>query len=136
VVTLHFVSQEAYSVNSGKYYGLAAAIGKIGAYSGGWAFAKVTETYAADPVKANAVCFYIGASLCFLSAVIGLLLPDISQDVIAEEDIRFRAFLTANGYDTSLMGIHPNDLSHESVPEKHGKLDDSPTVQAVDAPKE
>lgn len=49
--------------------------------------------------------FYVSSSLCFLSALIALfLLPDIGQDTIVEEDIKFRAYLEENGFDTSTMG--------------------------------
>ena len=34
-----------------------------------------------------------------------LLLPHIGQDTIDQEDIKFREYLTANGYDTSMMGL-------------------------------
>jgi hypothetical protein len=34
-----------------------------------------------------------------------LLLPHIGQDTIDQEDLRFREYLLANGYDTSKMGL-------------------------------
>jgi hypothetical protein len=34
-----------------------------------------------------------------------LFLPNISQDTIEEEDIKFKEYLEANGYDTSRMGL-------------------------------
>ena len=34
-----------------------------------------------------------------------LLLPHIGQDTIDQEDIVFREYLLANGYDTSKMGL-------------------------------
>lgn len=34
-----------------------------------------------------------------------LLLPHIGQDTIDQEDIKFREYLAANGYDTSKMGL-------------------------------
>ena len=34
-----------------------------------------------------------------------MLLPHIGQDTIDQEDIKFREYLAANGYDTSKMGL-------------------------------
>lgn len=34
-----------------------------------------------------------------------MLLPHIGQDTIDQEDVSFREYLTANGYDTSKMGL-------------------------------
>ncbi|KAK5087342.1 glycerophosphoinositol permease [Exophiala xenobiotica] len=73
----------------GQYYGIAAAMGKIGAFVD----------------KNIQYPFYVSSSLCFLSAAIALfLLPNIGQDTIEEEDIRFREYLEQNGYDTTTMG--------------------------------
>ncbi len=38
-----------------------------------------------------------------------LALPDIGQDTIAEEDVRFRTFLEKEGWDTGAMGIGNGD---------------------------
>ena len=58
-----------------------------------------------NTTKAGQYPFFVSSSLCFLSAMIALfLLPDIGQDTIEEEDIKFRAYLEDNGFDTSTMG--------------------------------
>jgi hypothetical protein len=62
-------------------------------------------------VKGGQYQFYVGSGLALFSAVLAFLLPDISQDVVAEEDIRFRAFLAERGYDTGLMGHRVDDAS-------------------------
>ena len=40
-----------------------------------------------------------------------LLLPHIGQDTIDQEDVKFREYLTANGYDTSNMGLQSGDAT-------------------------
>lgn len=51
-------------------------------------------------------------------AVVGL--PHIGQDTIDYEDVRFREYLTAHGYDTSQMGIkNLEDSSAEDVTYDH-----------------
>jgi hypothetical protein len=40
-------------------------------------------------------------------AIFGL--PNITQDAIDYEDVRFREYLVANGYDTSKMGLERID---------------------------
>jgi hypothetical protein len=43
-----------------------------------------------------------------------LLLPHIGQDTIDQEDIKFREYLLANGYDTSKMGLESaNSISSD-----------------------
>ena len=57
-----------------------------------------------DLIKQGQYPFYVSCSLCFLSAGLVYLLPHIGQDTIEEEDIKFRAYLEENGYDTSTLG--------------------------------
>jgi hypothetical protein len=52
------------------------------------------------------VPFYFSAGMCYLSAIIALTcLPNINQNFIEEEDIKFKAYLQEKGYDISTMGI-------------------------------
>jgi len=89
---------------SGKYYGLAAAVGKIGAYVGSWVFPEIGKLAGTDETKAGQYQFYVGASLSIFAAFLACFLPELHQDVVADEDTRFRAYLRENGYDTGLMG--------------------------------
>lgn len=89
----------------GQYYGVAAAVGKIGAFVGAYIFPLIMDAGGNDTIKQGQYPFYVSSALCFLSAIITLtLLPHIGQDTIEEEDIKFRAYLEANGYDTSTLG--------------------------------
>ncbi|KAF2767264.1 MFS phospholipid transporter Git1 [Teratosphaeria nubilosa] len=93
----------------GKYYGICAAIGKIGAFVGSKTLILLYNNYynAGHTVKAGQIPFFISSALCVVSAGLALfLLPHIGQDTIDEEDAKFRAYLEQNGYDTNQMGIH------------------------------
>jgi hypothetical protein len=95
----------------------------MGAFTGTFAFGLIAEDpkYADTPIKANQVQFYLGSGLCILSAVLALLLPNISQDVVAEEDARFRRFLEEQGYDTSTMGVAGANSSGDIVRDPDSK---------------
>lgn len=89
----------------GQYYGIAAAMGKVGAFVGTYLFPLIVEAAGDDEVKAGQDPFYVSSSLCIFSAFLALfLLPHIGQDTIEEEDIKFRAYLERNGFDTNTMG--------------------------------
>ncbi|TQN64194.1 Glycerophosphocholine permease GIT4 [Colletotrichum shisoi] len=90
----------------GKYYGVAAAIGKIGAFVGTWVFPYIQAAAGDDAVASAQYPFWVSSSLCVLSAALAIFcLPHIGQDTIAIEDARYRAYLEANGYDTRQLGL-------------------------------
>lgn len=89
----------------GRYYGIAAAVGKIGAYAGVNVFPYIEAAGGSDAVKSAQYPFWVAASLCVLSVIIAFfLIPNIEQDTIQQEDQRFRAYLESHGWDTSLLG--------------------------------
>ncbi|KAF2453840.1 major facilitator superfamily domain-containing protein [Lineolata rhizophorae] len=89
----------------GQYYGIAAAIGKVGAFVGSWLL-PVIQNNAPNETRAGQDPFFVGSSLAIFSGCLALfLLPEIGQDTIEAEDVRFREYLERNGYDTSAMGI-------------------------------
>jgi MFS family permease len=109
----------------GKYYGIAAAWGKIGAFIGTKTLVLLYNNYydAGKTIKAVQYPFFIAASLCVFSSMLALfLLPHIGQDTIEEEDAKFRVYLEQNGYDTSRMGLEPSE-STENIVEKGDALD-------------
>ncbi|KAK3381617.1 major facilitator superfamily domain-containing protein [Podospora didyma] len=90
----------------GQYYGIAAAIGKIGAFVGTWVFPYIIAAAGDSDTLSAQYPFWVSSSLCILSAALVLLfIPHIGQDTIADEDIRFRGFLEENGYDTRQLGL-------------------------------
>lgn len=98
----------------GQYYGIAAAIGKIGAFVGDQVLAILYDRYKdTDIVKAGQYPFFVSSALCILSAFIAFfLLPNIGQDTIDEEDQKFRAYLAEHGYDISQMGVQQESADH------------------------
>ena len=58
----------------GQYYGIAAAIGKIGAFVGTWVFPAIQSKYAnnANPDLQLQVPFYISSALCLFSACLAI----------------------------------------------------------------
>jgi hypothetical protein len=94
---------------------LAAAFGKLGAFVGSYVFPEIAKAGHGDTIKGGQYQFYVGSALALFSAGLALLLPDLDQEVIAEEDIRFRAFLTEHGYDTTVMGLKLDDASSQEA---------------------
>lgn len=99
----------------GRYYGIAAAVGKIGAFVGTYVFPSIQDAGGDDPVKRNQYPFFVAGSLCILSAAIALFgLPNVGQDTIAHEDISFREYLEAKGWDTNQLGVAPSEPEVEA----------------------
>jgi MFS family permease len=89
----------------GKYYAIAAAMGKVGGFIGNYVFPHIIAAGgSADSVRGGQYPFFVASSLCLFSACIVWLLPRIDQDTIELEDKRFREYLVANGWDISQMG--------------------------------
>ncbi|KAK3655965.1 glycerophosphoinositol permease [Elasticomyces elasticus] len=89
----------------GQYYAIAAATGKIGAFVGGYVFPVIeADGGGADTLHGGQYPFYVASALCFFSAFLVFWLPQINQDTIQTEDVRFREYLVANGYDITGMG--------------------------------
>lgn len=108
----------------GKYYGIAAAFGKVGAFVGSKTLIILYNQYAADqPIKAGQYPFFIASSLCIFSAALALFaLPHISQDSIEEEDARFRIYLESHGYDISTMGLFGRESTEQIVHQSEDKV--------------
>jgi MFS family permease len=92
----------------GQYYGTAAAVGKIGAFVGTYVFPYIAGAGGSDSNKQYQYPFYVAGCLCFVSAALAyFFLPNVGQDTITHEDIEFRAYLEANGWDTTQLGLKP-----------------------------
>lgn len=91
----------------GQYYGIAAAVGKVGAFVGTWAFPPIIDAFGGDTTtRGNTGPFWIGSGVALLSAaIIFFFVKPLTADGMAKEDEEFRAYLEAHGYDTSQMGI-------------------------------
>jgi len=88
----------------GQYYAIAAAIGKVGAFVGTYIF-KDIEKLGGDANTTAQIPFYFSSSFCILTCVLALCLPHVGQDTITTEDIKFREYLEAEGWDTNQLGL-------------------------------
>ncbi|PSN75224.1 MFS general substrate transporter [Corynespora cassiicola Philippines] len=112
--------------HSCQYYGIAAAIGKIGAFAGSYALDAIQKAAGKDKVAAGRNPFFVASALAFLAAGLVFLLPHIGQDTIDKEDINFRDYLASHGYDTGKMGLQdvgmgvsePHDVAASSDKER------------------
>ncbi|KAJ7454738.1 metabolite transporter [Mycena latifolia] len=102
----------------GQFYGMAAAIGKVGAFVGTWAFPPMIDAFGKnDPDKGNTGPFWVGSGLAILSAIVTyFFIAPLDHDGMAKEDIIFREYLEAHGFDTSGMGFI-DESPTSSVPE-------------------
>ncbi|KAF3917136.1 hypothetical protein ABW20_dc0108134 [Dactylellina cionopaga] len=91
----------------GQFYGIAAAVGKVGAFVGAYVFPIIIKNAGGSKtVKGNQAPFWVSSALCLFSAALAwFCLPNVGQDTITEEDVVFREYLSANGFDISQMGV-------------------------------
>lgn len=107
----------------GQYYGIAAAVGKIGAFVGSYVF-PVIYADGSTATKGGQFEFLTGSILAMFSGFLALtFLPEVGQDTIEIEDVKFREYLTSHGYDTSKLGLEDSSIENiveqgESVGEK------------------
>jgi len=103
----------------GQFYGIAAAIGKVGAFVGTWAFPPMIDAFSKHGAdKGNTGPFWVGSGLAILSALVTFFfISPLSADGMAKEDEIFREYLEANGFDTSVMGFAEVDSQTSSTPE-------------------
>ncbi|WFD34071.1 hypothetical protein MCUN1_000903 [Malassezia cuniculi] len=91
----------------GTFYGIAAAIGKVGAFSGSYAYPAIQDDFGgSDTTMGNAGLFYIAGALAFFAcALVFLFVPEVRADGMREEDEKFMLYLHEHGYDMSNVGL-------------------------------
>ncbi|KLU89236.1 MFS phospholipid transporter Git1 [Magnaporthiopsis poae ATCC 64411] len=116
----------------GQYYGIAAAIGKIGAFVGTYVYPYI-EAAGGDSKTASAQYpFYVSSSLCVVSAALALFcLPNVGQDTITYEDARFRQYLESHGYDTRQLGLKKGESLDDVAPHEDGDATAAPAGAVV-----
>ncbi|KAA8904621.1 hypothetical protein TRICI_005427 [Trichomonascus ciferrii] len=95
----------------GQYYGIAAALGKVGAFVGTYVFPIIVKNAGGSETTAgNQAPFWVASSLCLFSAFLGLFfLPSLTQDAVNLEDIKFKRYLSDHGFDITQIGDHDSD---------------------------
>jgi MFS family permease len=96
----------------GQYYGIAAAIGKVGAFVGTYIFTPLTREHG---VKS---AWWLGSSLGLFSAVLALfLIPSVDQSAMQSEDAKFMEYLASTGFDITQLGMDVVDSEESSAVE-------------------
>ncbi|OJA16409.1 hypothetical protein AZE42_05503 [Rhizopogon vesiculosus] len=117
----------------GQYYGIAAAVGKVGAFIGTWVFPLIVDDFGgSSSVKGNTGPFWIASGLAILSAlIVFFLIKPLSHDGMKEEDAKFRAYLEENGFDVSSMGLTEAETASTYEKGEKGEEVDSAVKVAV-----
>jgi len=118
----------------GQYYGIAAAVGKVGAFVGDWAFPQMIIDFGGDDsTKGNTGPFWVGSALAILSAsIIFFMVRPLDHDGMVKEDAEFRQYLEDNGFDTSFMGLRDAEIeTTSSEPEKDYTEDEKSAKSAA-----
>lgn len=90
-----------------------------GAFVGTYIFPFIEDAGKTDTQSAQ-YPFWVSSSLAIFAGIIALTcLPNVGQDTIAREDIRFREYLERNGWDTSRMGLVEYDRERTSAEMAH-----------------
>lgn len=99
----------------GHYYGIAAAVGKVGAFVGSWVFPEIIKNAGGSSTTSGLQApYWVASSLCCFSAFLALFfLPAVDQDANAKEDELFLEYLRSTGYDVSLLGHHADSEDYE-----------------------
>ncbi|KAF9038118.1 putative metabolite transporter [Panaeolus papilionaceus] len=119
--TIILASKTSSTAIRGQFYGIAAALGKLGAFVGTWAFPPMIQAFGgSQSERGNTGPFWVGSGLAILSACVVFFLKPLDTDGMALEDQKFREYLEANGYDTAAMGLRDGEGYSEegSVDEK------------------
>ena len=114
----------------GQFYGIAAAIGKIGAFGGTYAFPVLQAHW--EDADGNATDnryytapFYLGTSLAVVSLIlVTFFIQERDADCQAREDAEFAEYLRANGFDMSYMGRDDKIATDELAEAYDDKLSD------------
>ncbi|KAH6909115.1 glycerophosphodiester transporter [Coprinopsis sp. MPI-PUGE-AT-0042] len=109
----------------GQFYGVAAAIGKVGAFVGTWMFPPIIDAFGgSDSARGNTGPFWIASGLALLSALTTFFfITPLSADGMEKEDREFRQYLEDHGYDTTAMGLPGFTSENSSVNAVDEKVD-------------
>ncbi|KAF9586228.1 Plasma membrane permease, mediates uptake of glycerophosphoinositol and glycerophosphocholine [Lunasporangiospora selenospora] len=101
------VAAEAYpTAIRGTAYGWSAAIGKVGAICGTYAFKPAIESFGrGDMALGQGRVFILASAVAILGAIFSwFLVPDYTKQELGQEDEAFRQYLIENGYDVTQLG--------------------------------
>lgn len=97
----------------GTCYGIAAAIGKVGATVGTLAFVPMENAMGGYRGP-----FLVGSGIAIFASIIAwFFVPEIGPEGLIEEDAAFRQYLIQHGYDIRNLGLTPIEDEVEVVNE-------------------
>ncbi|KAF7327429.1 MFS Git1p-related glycerophosphoinositol [Mycena kentingensis (nom. inval.)] len=105
----------------GQFYGVAAAVGKIGAFVRFPSFPPLITAFEKRGANQGETGpFWVGSGLAVFSAIVAyFFIAPLSHDGMAKEDAEFRAYLEEHGFDTSQMGFEDEvETNADSIPEE------------------
>ncbi|KAI8100186.1 major facilitator superfamily domain-containing protein [Halteromyces radiatus] len=108
--TMGLIAMESFPVAvRGTGYGIAAAMGKVGATVGTVAFAPMKEQLG---VRGP---FLVGSGIAIFTGIVAwFAFQDIGTGGLEQEDAEFREYLQDNGYDISSMGLDNGSSSNQT----------------------
>jgi len=110
----------------GQYYAIAAAVGKIGAFVGTYIFPEIEKAGGKGTNASAQYPFYVSSCFCVLMAfLVVFCLPNIGQDTITKEDIKFREYLVSQGWDVNQLGL----LKGESIESRAAALQQTSVIE-------
>lgn len=90
----------------GRFYGIAAAVGKVGAFVGTYTFTPLQERFPEDSNNYYAAPYYVGSALAVVAFFLVLFfVPAVQTDGIAKMDEEFLQLLRESGYDMDNVGL-------------------------------
>ncbi|KAN0062895.1 glycerophosphoinositol permease [Thecaphora frezii] len=96
----------------GTLYGVAAAVGKAGAFAGSYAYPQIQQDFGEGTNLYFSGPFYIAGGLALFSAAVTFFfIPSIRADSMKDEDEAFRQYLMDHGYDVSQMGLGEKNMA-------------------------
>ncbi|WFC99818.1 hypothetical protein MYAM1_002564 [Malassezia yamatoensis] len=131
----------------GQFYGIAAAVGKIGAFAGTYAFQDLQAHW--QDAKGNASSnlwytapFFLASALACVSLLLLIfLIKERTSDCQAAEDTEFKQYLAQHGYDLTEMGLDRSKLPEKDLEglyathdEKNGMVEESPGLASAGSP--
>ncbi|GMM33485.1 hypothetical protein DASC09_008100 [Saccharomycopsis crataegensis] len=101
----------------GTYYSVAAAIGKVGAFTGTYIFPIIIKRFGgAESNSGMQAPYFIASILAIIAALAGLIfLPDVSPSAMSLEDNKFLEYLASTGFDMSSLGSDDGDEEEDDI---------------------